>query len=121
MIGTEPMADRHDTHSAAPRWLKLLVAAMGVLIVCGTVGIIVAALQYPERAEFPEHSVVNLPPGAEIREVRLQDGQIVVHAVIENSIVTTTGSAVIVMIGVCSGSFGGRFAQAARSITMLLR
>ena len=79
------MADRHDTHSAAPRWLKLLVAAMGVLIVCGTVGIIVAALQYPERAEFPEHSVVNLPPGAEIREVRLQDGQIVVHAVLENN------------------------------------
>lgn len=84
MIGTRPIADRHDTRSAAPRWLKLLVAAMGVLIVCGTVGIIVAALQYPKRAEFPEHSVVNLPPGAEIREVRLEDGRIVVHTVLEN-------------------------------------
>ena len=84
-MGTRPIADRHETHSGAPRWLKLLVAAMGVLIVCGTVGIIVAALQYPQRAAFPEHSVVNLPPDAEIREVRLEDGRIVVHTVLENS------------------------------------
>ena len=85
MVGNRPMADRHDADSGAPRWLKLLVAAMGVLIICGTVGIIVAALEYSPRAQFPEHSVINLPPGAKIREARLEDGRIVVHTVLQNN------------------------------------
>ena len=79
------MADRHDAHSGAPRWLKLLVAAMGVLIICGTVGIIVTAIEYSPGAQLPPHSVIDLPPGAKIREARLEDGRIVVHTVLQNN------------------------------------
>ncbi len=70
------MSARHDAASAPSRWLKVLVVAMGVLVVCGTAALVVAALGLPEP---PRDAAVVLPPGGEVRETRTGDGRIVVR------------------------------------------
>lgn len=70
------MPARHATASVPPRWIKVLVVAMGALVVCGTAVLVAAAVSRPEP---PRDAAVVLPPGGEVRETRTGDGRIVLR------------------------------------------